>query len=84
MAKNDPNVLATLTDRGRSNRKLKLVRGGKLAYIWAGDDDPYGEFFGSFSGPARLRAFAEAILAELDKPKCPKRVRARVARHAGR
>ena len=65
----DQTVLAQLSDRGNGRKKLKLIRGGKLAYIWAGDDDPYGGFFGSFSGPARLRAFAEAILAELDRPR---------------
>jgi hypothetical protein len=66
MAKKDPNVLAELSDRGQVGRRLKLIAGGKRAYIWAGCDDPYGNFFGAFCGPEKLRAFAEAILAELE------------------
>lgn len=68
----EDHALAMLADRGC---ELFLVRGGPLrAYIWIGDKA--GQLNDTISGEKPLRALAEAILAELDRPQKRRKARA--------
>ena len=63
--------------------EISLVRGGpRRTYLWVGNDrrNEAGEIldggcFATLSRPAALRALAEAILEEFDRPKKRKRKR---------
>lgn len=46
-----------------SGCRLMVVKGGRGAYLWIGDEK--GKFVGTIHGPKALRAIANSILAEL-------------------
>ena len=49
-------------------RIIKLVPGGKVAYIWIGNDDAGNiACFGTLSG-RNLKKFAKSVLREVDRP----------------
>jgi len=49
-------------------RIIVLVPGGKIAYIWIGNDDVGNKAcFGTLSG-RDLKKFAKSILREVDRP----------------
>lgn len=50
---------------GSGAPELILVRGGRNAYLWAGDS----HCLGTLHGPATLRKLAHAILKEIPAPK---------------
>lgn len=60
------NIVAKLPifNGDESSGSIHLVKGGRLAYLWVGDQTCIGYTRGS---AIDLRRFAEAILAELDK-----------------
>lgn len=67
IGKNDDpqhNRLAICTDRDEGN--VFLVRGGRMAYLWAGRKEGGGCV--TVSGRAVLRKLANEILAEIGKP----------------